>query len=232
MVISRQERRTYRKLSLASSILTLSSIDHFIRFKEDRGEEAVAISREKVEFTETQFIIQLRELAANLFSLTSFYKIGDTTYEETHRRIAYLKDVIENKGGHRFFYVKGKPVRLESDLQLLFRLVWYGTPSDVSSEVNDGRGPVDYKVSRGSGDKTLVEFKLASNHHLKRNLERQVAVYQKASDAQGAIKVIIYFTLEELRTVRRILNDLGLEGHQDVILIDARIDNKPSGSRA
>ena len=35
----------------------------------------------------------------------------------------------------------GKPIRRESDLRLLFRLTWRGTPSDVSREVNDGRGP-------------------------------------------------------------------------------------------
>jgi hypothetical protein len=63
--------------------------------------------------------------------------------------------------------------------------------------VNDGRGPADYKVSRGSGDKTIVEMKLAKNTHLGRNLEKQAEIYQKASDAKSAIKAIIYFTEEE-----------------------------------
>jgi hypothetical protein len=102
----------------------------------------------------------------------------------------------------------------------------------VSREVNDGRGPVDFKISRGSKDKTLVEFKLASNTQLKRNLERQTPIYEKASDANVTIKVIVFFSLEELRKVKRILQDLDLIGHPDVVLIDARRDNKPSGSRA
>jgi hypothetical protein len=40
-----------------------------------------------------------------------------------------LKDVIENKGGHRFF----SNVQRERDLQIMYRLVWIGTPSDVSA---------------------------------------------------------------------------------------------------
>jgi hypothetical protein len=98
--------------------------------------------------------------------------------------------------------------------------------------VNDGRGPVDFKISRGADDKTVVEFKLASNSQLKRNLERQTEIYQKASDARRALKVIIYFSTEELRKVQRVLKDLKLLDSPDVILIDARRDNKPSGSKA
>jgi len=41
----------------------------------------------------------------------------------------------------------------------------------VDAEVNDGRGPVDYSISHGAVDKTLVEFKLASNSQLAKNLK-------------------------------------------------------------
>jgi len=87
-------------------------------------------------------------------------------------------------------------------------------------------------VSRGSKDKTIVEFKLASNSQLKRNLERQTKVYQKASDARGGIKVILYFTSVELRRATATLAELDLVGDGDIVLIDARRDNKTSGSRA
>jgi len=88
--------------------------------------------------------------------------------------------------------VNGKAIRKETDVHILFRLTWYYTPSDVSREVNDGRGPADFKVSRGASDKTLVEFKLASNTQLKRNLQKQLVIYQKASDAGAGYKVIIF----------------------------------------
>jgi hypothetical protein len=102
----------------------------------------------------------------------------------------------------------------------------------VSTEVNDGRGPADFKIARGAADKTIVEMKLAKNSHLKRNLERQAEIYKAASDAENAIKVILFFTAEEEERVAIILNDLGLTGRNDIVLIDARSDNKPSGSRA
>jgi hypothetical protein len=56
--------------------------------------------------------------------------------------------------------------------------------------------------------------------------------YQKASDAERAIKAIIFFSLDQEDRVLGIPQKLELLGHKDIILIDARADNKPSGSKA
>ena len=114
----------------------------------------------------------------------------------------------------------------------MFRLVWHGTPSDVSREVDNGRGPSDYKISRGAMDKTIVEFKLASNTQLKRNLLKQLDIYKRASDAEVGFKVIIYFTERELIRVQGILREVKMENDPRVILVDACSDNKPSASKA
>ena len=229
----REPNKAERENAALATILQFPQlIDYYIRMKEDSGDEATHTSAQKVVETEQRFIHQLRELQEVLGSLTQFYRAPSNTYRETHSRLAYLKDVIENKGGHRMFYYDGKPLQREKDLQILFRLVWFGTPSDVSTEANDGRGPVDFKVSRGTADKTLVEMKLAKNTQLARNLERQVPIYQAASDAEHAIKGIIFFTEAEEERARTILNDLGLLNYKDIVLIDARNDNKPSGSKA
>jgi hypothetical protein len=66
-------------------------------------------------------------------------------------------------------------------MHILYRLTWCGTVSDVNREVNNGRGPVDFKASRGTFDKSLIEFKLASNTQLRRNLQNQVEIYLKAN---------------------------------------------------
>ena len=116
--------------------------------------------------------------------------------------------------------------------KVLYRLVWFGTTSDVSTEVNDGRGPADFKISRGAKDKTIVEMKLAKNTHLKRNLQKQAEIYKKASSAQHAIKAILIFTEQEEERVQEVLQELGMLNNPDIILIDARADNKPSGSKA
>lgn len=207
-------------------------IDYYIKLKEQNGDEAADISAEKVLATEYIFIRQIADIQHTLLRETAFYGTGGNTYEEAHARVSYLKDVIEHKGGHRLFYHDGEPIQREKDLQILYRLVWFGTPSDVGTEANDGRGPVDFKISRGAHDKTLVEMKLAKNTQLERNLEKQVPIYQAASDAKNAIKVIIYFNVAELRKVNAILKKLKLEDHEDIVLIDARDDNKPSGSKA
>jgi len=87
-----------------------------------------------------------------------------------------------------------------------------------------------YKVSRGSADATLVEFKLASNSKLKQNLKHQVGVYEAANDTATSIKAILYFSASELTRVQTILKELDLAGRRDVVLIDARPDNKALAS--
>ncbi|MBN2005816.1 MAG: hypothetical protein JXA21_20835, partial [Anaerolineae bacterium] len=207
-------------------------IEYYIRYKESHGDTARTISDEKILEVETLFIEQLTDFVQRLGSSTDFYRKRGNTYSETRERILFLKDVIENKDGYRIFYLNGSPIEREKDLQILFRLTWFSAPSDVSPETNDDRGPVDYKISYGSADKTLVEFKLASNTQLKRNLQNQVEVYKKAHNTNQAFKVILYFSQSELNKVKQILKELEIENNQDIILIDARSDNKPSASRA
>jgi hypothetical protein len=232
----RRRKEPTQKERRQAAIETISRfpvlIDAYIRRKEDRGDRAESVSAEKVAYSQELYVLQFQQLRKQLILASQFYRIAGDTYHDAHQRVASLKDMIENKGGHRFFYVKGRPIEREEDVQIAYGLTWFGTISDVSREVNDGRGPADFKISRGSKDKTIVEFKLASNSQLRRNLRRQAEVYQGASDARRAIKVIIYFTRDELRRVTGILKELGLSGSPDVVLIDARRDNKPSGSRA
>ncbi|BBL75593.1 hypothetical protein [Methylomagnum ishizawai] len=207
-------------------------IDHYIRYKEDHGNEAEKLSASKVKATENLFIEGVEKLIRELGRSSEFFEKNWDTFEEAYQRVVYLKQVIEKNDGYRFFYVKGEPVKRESDLQLIFRLTWFASPSDVNSEVNNGRGPVDYKISRGDKDKTLVEFKLASNSKLKANLENQVKVYEQANNTRKSIKVILYFDDTELNKLLRTLKELNLNPGKELILIDARKSNKPSGSNA
>jgi hypothetical protein len=208
-------------------------IDYYIKLKEESGDEAVASSSRKVLESDLLYIKQFGKLAPLLQKQTGFYQIPGNTKDETLEKICFFKDVIENKGGHKIFYgADREPVRREKDVHILFRLVWHVTPSDISREVDDGRGPADYKISRGAADKTLVEFKLASNPQLKRNLKKQLDLYKKASDAEAGFKVIIYFTEQDLNRVQGILQELKMDGNPTIILVDARSDNKPSASKA
>jgi hypothetical protein len=126
--------------------------------------------------------------------------------------------------------VNDRPITQEAHLQLLYRLTWFASPLDVNREVNNGRGPVDYKVSMGNVDKTLVEFKLARNTKLKTNLKNQVGIYEVANDTKSSITVILYFTDSEWERVQKILRDLEINNAKNIILIDGRSTNKPSAS--
>ena len=159
-------------------------IDYYIKYKEETGDDAKEVSSQKVIQIEEVFKIKVKNLVSIICESSNFYKQKFDTFEESYQRVMYLKNVIENNDGYRLFYLEGKPIKKESDLQLLFRLTWFATESDINSEVNNGRGPVDYKISRGFGDKTLVEFKLASNSKLKQNLEKQLPVYEKANQTK------------------------------------------------
>lgn len=204
-------------------------IDYYVKYKEDHEEEATSDSKEQVSEVELLFQKQLVELVELLKNKTRFYDIVPDAHKEALKRVQYLKHVIEDQDGYRIFYVNGKQVKRESDLQIMYRLVWFGSSLDVNREVNNGRGPVDYKVSFGKKNSTLVEFKLASNSKLKQNLENQVDIYKVAAETDRAIKVIMYFSDAEFEKVTKVLNNLGIMGCPDIILIDAR-NNKPSAS--
>jgi hypothetical protein len=226
---STQEERKTAALRTIEQFTEL--IDYYIKWKEEHASEAHLVSNQKVQETHMQFVENIRELVLNHLAGTEFYERGES-YAEALQRVRYLKHVIEDNDGYRVFYIDGKPVKRESDLHTMFRLTWYATAFDVNAEVNNGRGPVDYKVSKGKQNASLVEFKLASNTSLRRNLEKQVEVYAKASQTEKAIKVIVYFSESEHEKVTHVLQELKLQDREDIVLIDAGLETKASGSKA
>ncbi|MEZ5220341.1 MAG: hypothetical protein R2743_02530 [Ilumatobacteraceae bacterium] len=207
-------------------------IDRYIKLKEDQGDQAAAISAKHVEAADGVFVQQLKDLLADLESRTTFFDLPSSSYEESLARAHFFKDYIENQDGYLLVNRAGRPISSEKDVQLFFGLVWYGSQLDLNREVNNGRGPVDFKASRGAIDKSLIEFKLASNSQLRRNLERQVAIYEAANGTRKSVKVIVAYTAGELAKVSRTLKALKLTDEPSIVVIDARNDNKPSGSKA
>ncbi len=224
----KDEREAARKTIMKFPVL----VDYYIKLKEQEGDLAQSISEEKVSYSENLFIHQFANLIKPL-TKAGFYQLPGDSYSEALQRAQYLKHVIENNDGYRSLYDKqGRPIQKEENLKILYRLTWFASNYDFNTEVNNGRGPADGKVSLGSRDSTVVEFKLASNSQLERNLKNQVQIYEQANSTKKSVKVILYFTAGELAKVRRILKKLGLEGKENIILIDARKDNKPSASKA
>ncbi|PSR55511.1 hypothetical protein AHMF7605_19360 [Adhaeribacter arboris] len=197
-------------------------IKWYIKQKEENKEGAKNVSKQRVQEVETVFIHQISSFVEKLIDNTDFYKISSqSSFDEALERVNYLKQVIENNDGYRLFYIDGEPIKREEDLQIIYRLTWYASDFDINREANNGRGPVDYAISKGAKDKTLIEFKLASNSKLKQNLEKQVEIYEKANNTNSSIKVILYFDNSEFKKVIKALKELKIDNKPNIILIDA-----------
>ncbi|GGR40952.1 hypothetical protein [Streptomyces netropsis] len=207
-------------------------VDLYIGLKEEEGEEAKASSREKTDDTHEVLVRQVKLAVPDLQGKTDFYGRPWTSYDEALERVLCFKDYIENKDGYRVINRAGRPFSQEVEVQLFFGLIWCYTDFDVNREPNNGRGPVDFKVSYGSGDKSLIEFKLASNSSLKRNLEKQVSIYEAANGTRQSVKVILCYTAEDQEKTARVLTELDIRNEPSIVVIDARSDNKPSASKA
>ncbi len=209
-------------------------IDIYIRSREDDGDRAVGFSSARRDETKHVLVGMVKKLVSDLSSRTDLLSGALTSYDEAFRLVHGFKQYIENQDGYRLINRDGneKPFSNESDVQLFFGLTFLATRFDLNREPNNGRGPVDFKVSEGAFDKSLIEFKLASNTQLKRNLQKQVQIYEAANQTRSSVKVIIFYTQQEQEKVQRILSDLKLTGEESIVVIDARADNKPSASKA
>jgi hypothetical protein len=100
-----------------------------------------------------------------------------------------FKDHVESGGGWKLCVDKS-----ESDVQLYFRsmaLTYCKVYNlDMSPEVNNGNGPVDFKISYGFNEKVLIEFKLTSNNHWKHGYEVQLPIYMKQENSEHGIYVL------------------------------------------
>jgi hypothetical protein len=207
-------------------------MDYYIALKELSGDRATDVSSQRVSETEVVFVEQVRTLVKQLSLLDNFYQQDVTSFDEALSRVDAFKQYVENQDGYQLVNKSGRPFGNEKDLQLFFGLAFTGSAFDLNREPNNGRGPVDFSVSMGAYDKSLIEFKLGSNSQLKRNLQKQVAIYERANRTSRSVTVIVNYTADQERRVQRILRDLGLADSEFVVVIDARADNKPSASRA
>lgn len=231
-VLSRSPTAEEKKKATEKTISQFPELlDYYIQKKENSGSQAVKLSSNHVKLSEDIYLDGSKKLALLLSKTSDFYRKFPTTLEEVRERVLWIKHVIEKQDGYTIFYKNKKLIGREKDLQVMVKIVWYGSVSDLSPEINAGRGPADFKSSRGALDKTMIETKLASNPRLKDNLRSQQEVHKSANRTKKGIKVILFFTKSEKEKINRVLKELGLSNDENIIVIDARQDNKPSASR-
>jgi hypothetical protein len=208
-------------------------IDCYIRLKEDRGDRAVATSRDKVDDTQRLLRDQVQAAARDLTAKTNLFTKPWTSFDEAMAAVLTFKAYVENQDGWRVINRgNGQPFANEGEVQGSFGLLLQASRFDVNREPNNGRGPVDFKISKGL-DKSLIEFKLAKSSSLERNLSKQIAVYEAANKTKTSLAVVICYTAADQARAGRAVKNLGLDkpGAKPLIVIDARADNKQSASK-
>lgn len=211
-------------------------IDYYIKLKEDTRDQAAATSLAKAEDTRSVLVTQVRAAAQDLRDKTDLFERPWSSYDEAREAVATFKRYVEDMDGYKVINRGGgKPFATEAEVQAFFGLLLQPSRFDVNREPNNGRGPVDFKVSAGAYDKSLIEFKLAKSSSLARNLQNQVEIYERANQTRNSLKVIICYTAADIAKAARVLRQLGLDegpAAGSVVVVDARSDNKPSASKA
>lgn len=144
--------------------------------------------------------------------------------------------LIEANGLFKLFYDKQGNRRHERFAQLLF----FGIADsycaahnlDLSPEVDSGRGPVDFKMSKGYDARVNVEVKYTSNTSLKKGYTNQLPVYNEAEKTKHSVYLIIITTevSNQLEAIEKIYQDTKNEGKRapEICVADGRY--KPSAS--
>ena len=202
------------------------TLDIYVDLKEQRGKQALTKGAALVEATDKFYQGPFINFA-NQFAAPQGMP---TSYDEAHERATHFKKCVELKDGYKNMYENGEPVG-EDWVQRMFWFVWGGSESQLDRDPDNGLGKPDFVASQGRKDKTLIEFKLARSSSLEKNLLKQLETYKKSNETKKGIWVIIFFTSEEEQKTLDILKKHKLQDNPDYILVDARKDNKTTGSR-
>lgn len=150
-----------------------------------------------------------------------------SSFDATMDIIDILKDWIENDRG--WAEIQEAPTkRREKAVQRYMHLgaKYYVDKNnlDISCESDNGRGPVDIKMSRGK-DKTLAEIKLSSNDQYLHGYQNQIQEYAKAEKTRNLIYVFVDVgnpgRLKTLRALHRKNLAQGIDC-PELVIIDAR----------
>jgi len=140
-----------------------------------------------------------------------------------------FKGFIENKGGWKSLYDNKKKPLNESHARHFFYatavLYCKACDIDISPESDAGRGPVDFKLSRGHSNKIVVEVKLTSGN-VRQGYEKQTRIYQKSEEAKESYYLVVMVTesskaLEDILELCKEEEENG-KSHPVIIQVDGR----------
>jgi len=148
----------------------------------------------------------------------------------------HFKTLVESNGLSVTFWNDSGKLRNERFAQLLFFGIadayCCANSLDLSRESNAGRGPVDFKISRGYDARVNIEVKYTSNN-IRAGYEKQLPIYNRAERTPHSIFLIIITTdstksLDELIKFRQSEVSSGKKA-PEIVVVDGRI--RPSASK-
>ena len=119
---------------------------------------------------------------------------GDDLFNIVLKIVEQFKGMVENNRLREALFVGERPRRekvVQSVFHAIARVHCGYNDLDVAAETDAGRGPVDFKLSRGSAFGTLVELKLSDNRQLVHGYEVQLQEYKKAEHAARTIYLVL-----------------------------------------
>jgi hypothetical protein len=166
----------------------------------------------------------------------------DTAFiEKINDFIKYYKDFIELRSGYKLLWNDTKTTpRSEEDVQLLLKGILdehcRANNIDLTREVNQGMGPVDFRFSCGYSNRMLLEAKLAKNTKFWNGLKVQLPQYMKIDSCKKGIFLVIVYSdkdIKRIKDIQEINRDVCRHHNVDIkiVVVDARISNKESASK-
>lgn len=160
-------------------------------------------------------------------TFNNFEPSDASTYDIAIFLCSYFKKCIEIHNAGKLLRDKfGKP-RREEYVQLFFfsvaNLYCHAFNLDLSRETNNGRGPLDFKISNGT-DKVIIETKLSTNTRLIQGIKKQLPIYMRQESCTKGIYLVINFgqdkTIKKLSDFYNALSESEKEKIK-LIIIDA-----------
>lgn len=177
---------------------------------------------------------------SNPFSFDSIVN-EETFFEKINRFVNYYKEFIEFHSGYKLLWndTKNTP-RSEEDVQLLFKGILdehcRANNIDLTREVNQGRGPIDFRFSSGYSNRVLLEIKLAKNTKFWNGLKKQLPLYMNVDSCDKGIFLVIVYTdkdAERIKNIQEVCHEVCQYHNVDIkiVSVDARPANKESASK-
>jgi hypothetical protein len=108
--------------------------------------------------------------------------------------VSQFKNYVENNEGWRLLWNDDGSPKKEVAFQALFSGVMIpycqANDIDITKEADIGRGPVDFKFSKGYSKRVLIEAKLASNSKFWNGLAKQLPKYLKAEQVDHGLFLV------------------------------------------